>query len=454
MAEPEKSMRGRITPQKPESSVGTKRPNQVPGRLERASRKTLSKKRREEMQQQWLIRALIGIVSFSILMIIIGLLYDGLWVPSRVVAQVGEVRLTHKAFLQEVRYAFAREIIQNLQLVEMFRDNEQIRQQYALRSPVIGEGYRELTRYPFADIRRGIPRLREQYGLDTAQLTDQVLREWEERQLVSIGAAEIGITPDSPEVHQRAMQAMVDDMEAIFSPPPTSTITQTATISPTAIISPTTPLTPTHSLTEVGTTTTSDDVVTHSPTETTQPTLAPTEADSKLQEIFARIFQRYQEELTQVRELRNITLHPQFTAEDFRRAMEQHYRHEQIIGAVKERLVPTETAETGDKEQLNKVRDEKYQAWVAQLRERIPMHRFPEEPPTPTLEGPAEEVEGQEVTTPLTTTHAITGTSGLTVTIPATYVPIPKETLMATPPTMAIPPTMVVTKTVVVAPEE
>lgn len=343
MAEPSKQTpnRGRTAPQKQRKPQKKKqRQDHIP--TVKTTRKTLSKKRREEMQQRVLIRVVSVALIISVLLIVAGVFYDRLWVPAKPVAQVGEETLTRNEFRQHMQDTFAQQIIQNLQMVAMFGDQEQLREQFALRSPIISEGFRAITRYPFEDIRQGIDQVREQYGFDTAQLTDEVIRNWQDRQLLYDGAAEMGIQVSGPEVVQEVNQNLVDEMGFAFLPA-SQQPDATGMITPTRVLTPTLPATlpQTTTTTPAALAPTATPPPTQTPTE--RPTLEPTVASERVQAIFSEAYKLYLDELNQVSELQQVSLSPQFTAGEFRAAMEQSYRYQYVSTKVREQLVPEET---------------------------------------------------------------------------------------------------------------
>src|SRR5438128_1254241 len=78
------------------------------------TRRARSRHERElRRQRQVVITASIAI-AFALLAILIGVLYDQLWIPSRPVAQVDNATLSRRDYWSERRNEIARRISQNL----------------------------------------------------------------------------------------------------------------------------------------------------------------------------------------------------------------------------------------------------------------------------------------------------------------------------------------------------
>jgi parvulin-like peptidyl-prolyl isomerase len=248
-------------------------------------------------------------IGLALLAVLGGVLYDQLWLPSRPVATAGGVSLSRGDYWAERKSAFAREIVQNFQLVALFGGNPQFTQQFQGQAPVI-------------DQRIGVIR--------SSEVDSAVVDQWIDRQVKEQGASARGISVADEEINQ----AMVADLGLIFLPPdpppagatpvPTEDLPATAT----ALAAPT--------ATPGGPTPTAAPTATEAPTFTPEPTPAPAEAATQVDQIIAEVFRRYELELTAV------GLDPNLTAEDFRAALRDQYREQVINTKVQEQLVPEE----------------------------------------------------------------------------------------------------------------
>ncbi|NJO08087.1 MAG: hypothetical protein HC876_22630, partial [Chloroflexaceae bacterium] len=98
----DKQHKGRGTPaqQKPTRRVPAQQVEKS-GQDERHSIST--KKQREEHQQQLIVRSVIVGVSIALFAMIVGILYDQVWVPAQALAQVNDTKLTRRAYWQTYR---------------------------------------------------------------------------------------------------------------------------------------------------------------------------------------------------------------------------------------------------------------------------------------------------------------------------------------------------------------
>ncbi len=300
------------------------RPNQPPSR---PSRRTLSKKRREEQRQRMVIIATGTAIGLAVLALVIGLIYDQLWVPSRPVAQVNNVTLTTGDYWLEQRYEYARQISQNLQLLALFGGNAQLSGQFAGRAPAINQ--------QVATIR-------------SAPIDEQVVTQWQNNQLIRQGAANLGIQVSDDEV----IQSLTYDLGSVFLPPPP--VTPTATLTPTVVLTATTATTATVAATATsaatptatpeptatptvtpgGPTLTPTVTETPVPTSTPLPTPAASVAQEQLPRIIDELYERYTNELEQVE------VSPELSKDDFRLALIDQYRRQVLERKIQEQLVP------------------------------------------------------------------------------------------------------------------
>ncbi|NTV62280.1 MAG: peptidylprolyl isomerase [Oscillochloris sp.] len=263
-------------------------------------------------------------VGLALLVLMIGLGYDQLWVPSRPVAKVGAVTLSRRDYWQERRSAYAHQIVQNFQLLALFggsSGNEQFTQQFSNQSPTLNAQVKTIR---------------------TSAVDDGVVNQWETLQIQQQGAAQLGVSVSLDEINQ----AIANDLSLIFIPAPAAPITATATISgtatapvadATAALSATPTLMPTSAPstpTPGGPSPTPAPTETLEPTETPMPTPAPAEAVTQVGQIVDEIFRRYELELAAASQ------EAALTKEDFRAALVSQYQEQLLNTRVEEKLVP------------------------------------------------------------------------------------------------------------------
>lgn len=307
---------------KPAGQTGQKPQPAQP--LAPGSRRTLSKKRREERRQRLVITTVGITIGLVVLALVLGVLYDQVWIPSRPLAQVNDTTLTRRDYWQEQRYAYTQEIVQNLQLQALFADNPQLSGQFTGRNPTIDQQISTIRSTPE---------------------NEQTITAWQDAQLAQQGAAEMEIQVSSDEVNQQ----LVQDLGGIFLPPPpvtaTETLTPTAltateaittTVAATAVVTPTqvptATLTPT--VTPGGPTLTPAPTETPAPTDTAPPTPEPGVASEQAPQIIEGIYNQYTTEIELAGQ------EPQLTPEDFQAALQQQYQRQVYTRKVQEQLVP------------------------------------------------------------------------------------------------------------------
>ncbi|WP_238613244.1 peptidylprolyl isomerase [Candidatus Oscillochloris fontis] len=283
------------------------------------TRRRLARHAREVRDQRRVMLIIGSGIGLALLILLVGLSYDRLWIPSRPVAQVGSTTLNRGDYWQQQRLAYARELSQNFQLLALFGGNQQIAQQFANQSPLINQQIRNQR---------------------ATEVDPAVVSQWENFQLKLQGATPLGLSASPDEINQ----AIANDLALIFIPPPVEPITPTTTVeltptvaltttaelmpTPTATPSPTALPSPTPSPTAGGPTSTPE------PTMTPLPTPLAAEASTQVEQIVDEIFRRYELELAAVSDK------PLLTKEDFRAALTAQY-HEQLLNTrVQERLVP------------------------------------------------------------------------------------------------------------------
>ncbi len=283
-----------------------------------APRRPSRRRLEEERRQRQIIIVTAGALAIALLAIVIGLIYEQLWIPSRPVAQVGSATLTRSDYWRERRLAYAREIYQNFQLLDLFgASNPQIAQQFQGRSIVIDQQIR---------------------GLRRAAIEDRIVSDWIDRQLKQRAAADFGITIND----DAAIQEAVADLSFIFIPPlpePTPTpdpnVTPSPTVDPEATATPEPTATP--SPTPGGPTPTPEPSPTPFPTFTPVPTPQPAEARTQFDQIIDEIYRRYELELI------TTEAKPELSKDEFRQALLEQYRERLLNEQIQARLVPEET---------------------------------------------------------------------------------------------------------------
>lgn len=298
------------TPKPPRSAQA---PAQTP-----APRRPSRRRLEEERRQRLVIIVTASAIGIALLTIVIGLIYEQLWIPSRPVAQVGSATLTRSDYWRERRLAYAREIYQNFQLLDLFgASNPQIAQQFQGRSITIDQQIRALRR---------------------AEIEDRIVSDWIDRQIKERAATEFGITVSDDAIIQEA----VADLAFVFIPPlpePTPTpdpnVTPSPTVDPAATATPEPTATP--SPTPGGPTPTPEPSPTPFPTFTPVPTPQPAEARDQLEQIINEIYRRYELELI------TTETKPELSKEEFRQAILQQYRDRLLNDQIQARLVPEES---------------------------------------------------------------------------------------------------------------
>lgn len=285
-----------------------------------APRRVAARKRQEERRQRLVITVTAATIGLALLAILAGVLYDQLWVPSQPVARVGDVTLSQGDYWTERRHAYAREIVQNFQLLALFGGNPQFTEQFQGQSPTIDNQVETIR---------------------STEIDPAVLAQWETRQIKEQGAANLGISVDEAAVDQ----ALVSDLGIVFLPPPTPPVTPTTEVAPTEEATTTEEPAATEeaATAEEPAATTGDGAAappaataTFAPTETPLPTPAPAEAATQTDQIIDEIYRRYEIELATAAE------DPDLSKEDFRAALADQYRERVIDERVQAQLVPAD----------------------------------------------------------------------------------------------------------------
>ncbi|ACL25261.1 peptidylprolyl isomerase [Chloroflexus aggregans] len=295
--------------QTPKSPRSAPTPAQSP-----APRRPSRRRLEEERRQRLVIIVTASALAIALLAVVIGVIYEQVWIPSRPVAQVGSITLTRSDYWREQRLAYARQIYQNFQLLDLFGNNPQIAQQFQGRSIVIDQQIRTLRR---------------------AEINEQTVSEWIDRQIKQRASTEFGITIGDDEI----MQTAVADLAFIFlpalpepTPTPDANATPVPTVDPSATATPEPTATP--SPTPGGPTPTPEPSPTLIPTSTPVPTPLPEEARVQFDQIVDEIYRRYELELI-VSETK-----PELSKEEFRMALMEQYRDRLLNERIQAQLVP------------------------------------------------------------------------------------------------------------------
>ncbi len=285
------------------------------------ARRALSKKKREASRQRLVITTTGVAVGLALLALLVGVIYDQFWYPSQAIAQVNDETLTRREYWQQQRYQLIDQIAQNLEMLQLFGDQE-FASQFAGRSPAINDQVEAVRAQP---------------------LNEQFLEQWQNNELLRQGAEEFSISVSDAEINQEIAAAMGPTFLPIT---PTETLTPTAA---TGALTATDALTPTRAptVTPGGPTPTPSATSTPIPTETPQPTPQPAEATEQARQIAAAIYEQFTSELEQVEQ------NPNLTEEDMLEALRNRYEQRILQRKVQEHLVPTdEFTPTDEPEQV------------------------------------------------------------------------------------------------------
>lgn len=195
-----------------------------------AERRASARRLREQRRQRIVIGVTASVVGVAVLAVLIGILYDQVYLPSRPVASVGSASLTRGAYTTERRNQIARDMSSTLELITRF--GSQFASQFAQRIPQLNTE---------ADPK----------ALRTAPVDDATTTGWVDRQLVEQGAAKMNIQASNGAVAQRLVAnvnetfpkatAAVTDTKPTAGAPirATGATTATASVAPTNVPVPT-----------------------------------------------------------------------------------------------------------------------------------------------------------------------------------------------------------------------
>jgi Parvulin-like peptidyl-prolyl isomerase len=265
-----------------------------------AERRAQTRKQREEARQRLVLQVTGVAIGLALLVALAGAIYQFVWLPNQTVAQVNSTILSRNGYWEERRLALARDVVQNLQLIEMFAGQD------------------------FADQFRSQPAIANQQvlTLKSADLDQATLSNWRDTQLTEQGAMAMNIMVNDDEVAQLIVQRLNE-----FLPPPMLDLSATAT--PEATAEPTAE--PTSAPVADGEPTAT---ATTAPTATPEPTPSIAEAQADFPRIMTEIYSRFREIVVLYSQ------EPALTQEDFEKALKAQYRKELLQTRIKEQLVP------------------------------------------------------------------------------------------------------------------
>jgi parvulin-like peptidyl-prolyl isomerase len=268
----------------------------------------ITRKERERRRQRQVV-ILTGVtIGLALVALLGGLAFDQLWVPSRPVAQVGGTTLTRGEYWQVRRAELARTIGQSLYLGTF---GEQFAQQFLGQ---IGQLDTDAA------------------AVRTAAISDPAVDQWAELQTIRQAAAsQFGIQASDAEIAQE----LIGEYGTAFAPPtpaisPTIALPTTAPL-PTSVLTPTTAVTTTAD----GPTATLASTATPPPTETPSPTPLADEALRRQDEVFTRLFEGYQGQVSQIDPQRRTNL----TLDDFKRGVREQFERQVLTRKIQEQLV-------------------------------------------------------------------------------------------------------------------
>ncbi len=167
-----------------------------------------------ELQRQRLVMIVAGsAIGLALLAVLIGVVYERIWIPSRPVAQVGNVTLSRGDYWRERKNDIARRMAQNMQLLNLF--GGQFGSQFEGQIPQLDA---------------------EVQNIRTAPVDEPTIDGWVERQVILQNAAqEFSVQVSDGEIAQQLVTDLSRAFPAPTTPPTsTSTLSQTATMSTTA----------------------------------------------------------------------------------------------------------------------------------------------------------------------------------------------------------------------------
>lgn len=273
----------------------------------------------------WIAAAL----GLAVLLILAGVLYDRVFIPSRTVKSVNGQTLSRGQYDQVVREAVIQQMAQSLQFAKLLGASASFGQDQG---------------GSFAD--QVIQANQQLAGIGTVKgrqqpVADAAVDKWVDAQIVDQGArSQLSINPNQGEVDQSIVATYGNLIPQTSAVTDTATVTATIGVETTAVVSETSSTqgaTPTSAATPTSGPT-STPTATASPTATPEPAVASTKAD----QIFKILYDEYTTLLQDIpvgaaADVRS----PHATQADFATALRAQFRDQLIQTRVKEHLVPT-----------------------------------------------------------------------------------------------------------------
>lgn len=293
------------------------------------TRRARSRHQRELQRQRLVVIVAGAAIGLALLAVLIGVGYDRLWIPSRPVAQVGNVTLSRGDYWRERKNDIARRMAQNMQLLSLF--GGQFGSQFEGQIPQLDA---------------------EVQNIRTAPVDDTTIDGWVERQVILQSAAqEYNIQVSDGEI----AQLLVTDLSRAFAAPvaqPTSTapLSETAVMSGTATTgAPTAAATAAATQAPAGTAATTatpgGPTATAAPTATEAPTTPPTATplpDAAIQQqdaVLGRLYDAYQQEMLKLSPDTSQPLKAQLTLDDFKLGLHDQYLRQALANKVEAQLI-------------------------------------------------------------------------------------------------------------------
>lgn len=308
------------TPKKPS------RPSPTEVKSTPLTRRASARQLRERRRQRLVYIVAGTAIGIAALAILTGVLIEQVWIPSQPVAQVNNATLSRRDYWTERRYQLARDISNNLQLLNLF--GGQFSQQFAGQTPALNEQIRSVQSSPV-----------DQTTVDG----------WIDRTLIEQGAAGMNIQAGDGEI----AQLLVTDLNRAFPPElaPASTsqpISGTSALTATAVLTeslvPTsaattsavaTPDEPTSTAGAISATAALTDVEPMiDPTLTPEPTVTADAALQQENQVLGRLYDAFLAELSGSQARASLSI------DDFRTALRDQYRRQVLTNKVQEQLVP------------------------------------------------------------------------------------------------------------------
>lgn len=273
------------------------------------TRRHLRRSEIERRRQRAIVIGTVTVVALALVALAAGLVYEQVWLPSRPIAQVGNVVLTRGDYVAERRGDAARSIAQNLYIATF---GAQFAQQF-------------LDQIPQIDAQAAAAR--------DEPVDDALVQQWIDLQLIRQGAqSRLEIQVADGEVAQEFIE--------LFGPnfaPPAGEATATAIVLPTLPPASTSePAAGTPSPSPTGPTATPTPSPTPEPTQTPSPTPQVEEALARQQVALQRLYDEYVNEMRRIDPQRRTHL----TIDDFRRGLYNQFLRQVLTRKVQEQLVP------------------------------------------------------------------------------------------------------------------